>query len=225
MHVRSRFAPAIALITFLSPFSINAAEEPLPKAEAVLDKCIEATGGKDAYRKVHNEKWSGTIELIGKGVKGKITSYRVEPRNTYTAMELDGVGLFEDGNTGDTAWTRNVVQGPRIKQGDERASAFREATFGGLLHWRDLYKAAETTGVETVGDQVCYKVVMTPNEGKPETCYFDKKSGFLVKMTMIADGDEQPKIAAAGVGPGPEMPRADDHAACPQPVPAADRRG
>jgi hypothetical protein len=29
-------------------------------------------------------------------------------------------------------------------------------------------------------------VVLTPNEGKPETQYYDKKSNLLVKMTMTA---------------------------------------
>jgi len=60
----------------------------------------------------------------------------------------------------------------------------REAMLRGAVDWRKLYKSAETTGVENVDDQACYKVVLTPNEGKPETRYFDKKSNLLVKLTM-----------------------------------------
>ena len=43
---------------------------------------------------------------------------------------------------------------------------------------------AETLGSETVNGEDCYKVLLTPNEGKPETRYFDKKSNLLVKLTM-----------------------------------------
>ena len=32
----------------------------------------------------------------------------------------------------------------------------------------------------------CYKVVMTPAEGNPETMYFEKKSGLMKKTTVIA---------------------------------------
>src|SRR5262249_9886102 len=51
----------------------------------------------------------------------------------------------------------------------------------GALYWRKLFTKVETTGVENVEGHECYKVVMTPKEGKPTTHYYDKKSGFLVK--------------------------------------------
>jgi len=41
-------------------------------------------------------------------------------------------------------------------------------------------------GVETIGGEPCYKVVLTPAEGHAETMYFQKKSGLLVKTTMVA---------------------------------------
>ena len=61
-----------------------AADEPLPKGEEILDKFVDATGGKAAYLKVHNEMWKGTFELVGKGVKGVATSYRAEPNRSIT---------------------------------------------------------------------------------------------------------------------------------------------
>jgi hypothetical protein len=54
----------------------------------------------------------------------------------------------------------------------------------GPLYWRKLYKHVETAGVETIDDQACYKIVLTPNQGKPETHYYDKKNNLLVKMLM-----------------------------------------
>ncbi len=40
---------------------------------------------------------------------------------------------------------------------------------------------AETAGSETVEGHDCYKVVLTPKEGKPITEFYDKKSGLMVK--------------------------------------------
>jgi len=184
MHLRHRFAAGLAFASLACAAAVSAAEEPLPKADAILDQFVEATGGKIAYDRVHNEKWTGTFEFVGKGIKGTVTSYRAEPNQSVTIVELAGVGTIEDGTDGETAWTRSALQGPRIKQGDERAVTMREATFRAPVEWRKLYKTAETTGVENVNDQPCYKVVLTPNEGKPETRYFDKKTKLLAKVTM-----------------------------------------
>jgi len=49
-----------------------AADEPLPKAETILDRSIEVTGGKAAYEKRKTEITTGTFEFSGKGVKGTI---------------------------------------------------------------------------------------------------------------------------------------------------------
>jgi outer membrane lipoprotein-sorting protein len=37
-----------------------------------------------------------------------------------------------------------------------------------------------------VDGELCYKLVLTPAEGNPETMYFQKKSGLAVKITTIA---------------------------------------
>jgi hypothetical protein len=183
-HLRNRFLPVAMLAALVCSIAAAAPNEALPKADVILDKFVEATGGKGAYDKVHTEKWTGTFELVGKGVKGAVTAYRSEPNKSVTVVELEGIGRIQDGTDGETAWTLSSLQGPRIKQGDERAATMREATFRAPAEWRKLYKNAETTGVENVDDQACYKVVLTPNEGKPETRYFDKKSNLLVKLTM-----------------------------------------
>jgi hypothetical protein len=184
MHLCQRLTPAVVLAGFVCCSGSIRAEEPLPKAEEILDKFVEVTGGKAAYEKVHNEKATGTFEFVGKGVKGTMTSYRAEPNKMYARVELENIGAIEHGTDGDTAWTLSALQGPHIAQGEERALAIREATLHEPLLWRKLYKSAETTAVEIVDGAACYKVVLTPNEGKPETQYYDKKSNLLVKMTM-----------------------------------------
>ena len=90
-------------------------------------------------------------------------------------MELEGIGTIKQGTDGQTAWESSSLQGPRIKQGEERAVALREATLRGPLYWRKLYKHVETMSQETIDDQACYKVVLTPEEGKPDTQYYEQE--------------------------------------------------
>ena len=41
-------------------------------------------------------------------------------------------------------------------------------------------------GEEAIQGEPCYKVVVTPKEGKPETMYFEKKSGLMRKTSLVA---------------------------------------
>lgn len=183
MHLRRQFMPLV-LATLACSAGWAAPDEPLPKAEDILDKFVDVTGGKAAYESVRNETWTGTFEFVGKGIKGTVTSFRAEPNKSLTIVELEGVGTIKQGTDGQTVWESSSMQGPRIKQGEERAAALREATLRAPLYWRKLYKHVETVGQETIDEQPCYKVVLTPEEGKPETQYYDQKTGLMVKMTM-----------------------------------------
>lgn len=161
-------------------------DEPLPKAETILDHYVESTGGKTAYEKRKNLVETGTVEIKAQGLKGTVTRYSAEPAEGYLVMEIDGVGKLESGMDKGVAWDKNAMLGARIKSGPEKAQAVREFTFNSPLRWRELNQKVETVGTETIDGELCYKIVLTPNEGPPETMYFQKKSGLAVKTTTIA---------------------------------------
>jgi hypothetical protein len=186
-----RFVVA-ALICFTS---IGFAQtEELPKAETILDRYVEVTGGKAAYDKRSNEIATGTIELKAQGLKGSLTRYSASPAEVYSIVEMDGVGKIEEGIHKGVAWEKNPMLGPRIKSGAEKAQALREATFNSPLHWRELNTKVETAGTETIDGELCYKVVLTPTEAPAETMYFQKKSGLAVKTvaTVVSPMGEAP---------------------------------
>jgi len=159
------------------------AADELPKAETILDKYIEVTGGKAAYEKNHSEVSTGTMEFVGKGIKGNIANFRAEPDKSYTEVDIEGIGKVREGADGKVAWSLSAMQGPRVKEGDERAGAMQAARFNAELNWRDDYKA-ETKGIEQVDGKDCYKVQLTPKEGMTVTRFYDKESNLLVKMLM-----------------------------------------
>ena len=174
----------LAIALLLSSAPLFCADEALPKAETILDHSIEVTGGKAALEKRHNEVMHGTMEFTGRGVKGTMTVYQAEPDKNLAVIEIEGIGKIESGSNGEIAWENSALQGPRIKQGDEKAGSLRDGTFNAPLNWRKLYTKAETTGTETVEGHDCYKVVLTPKEGKPTTEFYDRKSGLLVKTAV-----------------------------------------
>jgi outer membrane lipoprotein-sorting protein len=175
----------IAFITLVGAFTAFA-DDALPKADTILDHYIEVTGGKAAYEKRKSEITTGTVEFAAQGLKGSMTHYAAAPDKSYTVIELDGIGKMEEGVINGTVWDKNPMLGPRVKSGDEKAQGLRGAMFNSHLNWRKVYSKVETTAVETVEGEECYKVVLTPNDGKPETAYFSKKTGLEIKRSTTA---------------------------------------
>lgn len=167
----------------LSAGALYAADE-LPKGETILDKYIEATGGKAAYEKVKSDISTGTMTFVAMGLKGAMVSYAQAPDKRLVEVSLEGIGKISEGVAGGMAWSMSAMQGPRVKEGDEKAESLRQARYNADLNWRDIYKSAETTGSETVDGADCYKVVLTSKDGKTTTRWYDKKTGLITKMSM-----------------------------------------
>jgi zinc protease len=156
----------------------------LPTGEAVIAKYVQATGGQAAYDKVHNTLATGKMSMPAQGITGKVTMYEAEPAKNYTAVDIPGIGLVEDGTDGTVAWEKSALQGARLKSGDERAFAIRSAnSHRKFTNLKKFYRSVETIDIETIDGKPCYKVVETPIEGKPETSYYEKESGLLIKET------------------------------------------
>lgn len=183
-----RIALAALLAIWIAALAapVFAADQALPTAEAVVDRYIEVTGGRAAYEKRKSEIATGTVEFAAQGLKGTLSRYAEAPDKLYTEFEFEGVGKFESGAADGVAWEKSNLLGPRVKSGVERSQSLREAAFNHELRWKDLYQKAETAGVETVNGEECYKVIFTPADGKPETNYYSKKTGLLVKAQLLS---------------------------------------
>lgn len=174
----------LGALTLVSCFA--AVAQPLPKAETVLDRYNEVTGGRAAYQKHTQELMTGTVSLPAMGLGGKLTRYANAPNKEYSVLELGPIGKIESGFTNGVAWEKSSILGPRVKTGDEKDQAAREAFFEAQVDWRKIFPKAETIGSESVNGEDCYKILLTPPTGKPETRFYSKKSGLLLKTTTTA---------------------------------------
>src|SRR5579872_6092136 len=110
---------AIGAAVVLSVTLAQAADD-LPKAETILDKYVEVTGGKAAYQKHHSEVEKSTMEMAAMGIKASITSYRAEPNKSYSETDLGGIGKMRDGSDGTVFWQSSSMMGPHVKEGSEK---------------------------------------------------------------------------------------------------------
>jgi hypothetical protein len=157
----------------------------LPPAATILDRFVAVTGGRAAYESHHSEILTGTIEFPAQGLKGKLTRYLVRNKE-YSAIDLDGIGLIESGISGGVSWEKSVLLGPRIKQGAEKEQSLREGYLSAPIFWREIYSKVETVGVQSIGGEDCYEVVLTPADGASEHQFYSRQSGLLLRTTATA---------------------------------------
>jgi len=112
--------------------------------------------------------------------------YKYDWKTMSRLERVTGLGKMQEGVSDGVAWTLSSMQGPHLKEGDEKAESLLQSKFNSDLNWRDQFKSAETVAVETVEGKECYKVVLTPKAGSPSTRWFDKDTNLLVKMSMTA---------------------------------------
>jgi len=163
----------------------SAAEEKLPSAEAVLDKLVEATGGEAAIKKINTRVSKGTYKQGPD--KANITIYEAAPNKSLHIIELPEGQKIEQGTNGEVYWTQSPM-GVQISDKEEAALAARQGDIHLPATWRRHYKSAETAGIETVGGNPAYKLIMTPQEGQPDVWYVDQKSNLLLRWDMSAGG-------------------------------------
>lgn len=183
MRALTRCSTPIALAASLLAAAHMVAAD-MPTGESLLQRYIDRSGGAAAYANAKNMSMSGTVEMAGRNISGTVTIVE-EGEKSYTAMDFPGIGKVEEGYDGETAWEDSALEGPRILEGDEKASAKRAATLALITSWRQVYKDARTVGEADVDGKPAWKVEMTPNEGRPETFFFDKESGLLVRISAV----------------------------------------
>ncbi len=169
--------------------------ETLPKAEALLDRYIELSGGKAAYEKLKSQSMRAEVEFIGQGIKGSSRTLSEYPNRSLTTMELAGVGKMLSGVWDGAVWESSELQGQRLVTGAERGTMLRMSDIRAVANWRSHYSSVSTEAIEDVDGQQCYRVVATPKDGgKPEWSWFSKDSGLVVKtkLTMISPMGELP---------------------------------
>lgn len=154
----------------------------LPTAKEIIDRFIEATGGRAAYERCTNRVATGTIEVPIQNLKGSSVLTHAAPNKMVMKAEFPGVGTQITGTDGVHAWDWNTVTGARLLEGPERAAHLRQATFNAELHWDDLYKSITMAGLGQTEAGPAYMVRLEAEDGQQSTQYFDKDSGLLVMV-------------------------------------------
>jgi hypothetical protein len=198
---------AILFGTCLIPSAYSQADSPLPSAESILDRAVRVTGGQASYDRVQNEIRTITATVSGTAV-AQIVIYRSHSGNLHQFVRGAG-GESELGVNNGIVWSRTGDVAHIIETGEERAQALAAAILLSDARWRELYKSAETVGIETVDDKPCYVVDVIPFVGEPHTLWYDQTTGLQVKEVapLPSGGDSETTAQEYFEAGGIKMPR------------------
>jgi zinc protease len=181
--------PADAKPTDAKSADVKSADA-LPSVDQILDKFVQAIGGKAAMEKVTSRVSKGNFEIPSMGAGGPIEIYSKAPNINLVIINIPGFGVVQQGFNGTVAWAQEPTSGLRELSGPELVSAKREAEFYADIKFKELYPKMTVKGKDKVGDKEVYVIEATPSEGSPALLYFDTQSGLMLRTDREAESPQ-----------------------------------
>jgi len=163
---------------------------PLPTADQVFDKYIEALGGGDVVAKIKTRTTKATLlrpKLINSGtpkaaVLNRAETWTIETfykaPNKYLMVITTPNGVINQGFNGTVGWIRSGRE-QRQMTADELEWIKRQADLYDSLKLKERYAKTSVTSREKLGEREVYVLEAQSVGNKAERLYFDVKTGFL----------------------------------------------
>jgi len=155
------------------------------KASDLLEKLIEAQGGRKILEGIKDTTMSGSGEMTQMGMSITLTFYHKEPNKYRQDIEVMGM-VITSAFDGETAWMTNPQTGA-VEEMPEQAQAElkRQAiNFGNtaLLNPEKFSIKYEYKGKESIEGKDYYLLEQTFPDGENETIYLDSKTYLFYKV-------------------------------------------
>lgn len=151
--------------------------------EEVIEKHVEAIGGKQKMQEVKSMKIIGSVKMMG--MEFPFTSYNVTPDKFYFELSVQGKSI-KQGYDGTTAWSVNPMGGspvPEAVEGDEANNIKERARiFDKLTTYKEDGASVELTGKEQLNNKDVFKIIYKGADGKTITYFVDAENYMVVSI-------------------------------------------
>lgn len=165
------------------PSNSEGSKEAIPTIDQILDKYVQAVGGK-AAEKVTTRVLKGS-RIGADGVLVPEEVYVKMPDKMLVVTTYPQFALNSASN-GSEVWTRNN-KGEIGKMSAEESEQFkREAQLLLPMRLKEVYKDMSVVGTNKINDKEAYIVLASTQTGGRERLYFDKQTGLLVRRSAAS---------------------------------------
>ncbi len=185
----SRFLrrPSILLLCLIAPAAINspATAQELPDADALIERYVEAIGGRDAHLAPASIRFSGTLSIPAMGLTGSFELLQIPDVGSRMSSSLPGVGELMVGFDGQVGWSVDMLTGPQLMEGDELEHMGERALAAAAFRDRALVPERETVGTLQLPEGACYRVRLGWRSGRETFDCYHRESGLLLRSEDV----------------------------------------
>jgi len=150
----------------------------LPTVESVLERYVEATGGREALLRHKSMTVRGRYQEPAARLDVQTISYRGGARLLQVAMLPAGKSM--SGYDGHAAWRVDSHGKVTIPEGDEVRSIARDADMYYHLHVMQYFRSMELIEVRLFNRRPCYHLKGVNNWGRQNEQFYDTETGLLL---------------------------------------------
>ena len=153
----------------------------------ILEKMIEAQGGKEALASVNDSTISGTMELIQEGLTGNLTIYQKEPNKMRMDLEAMGIIIIQACD-GEVAWTETPQTGGPVELSKKEAEYFKRGALGNdaVLHPEKYGITYTYKGRENIEGKEYLVLEQTYSDGFKQTIWIDPETHLTYKTKSLS---------------------------------------
>ena len=153
-------------------------DAPLPSVDQILDRYVEAVGGKTAIEHVTSRVLKGS-RIGADGVLVPEEVYAKAPNKLLVITSYPNAPI-RVGFNGTEGWAQNS-RGTNSLNKDQLMQLRFETEFYQPIRLKDIYSKLAVTTRTTIGDHEAYVVEASLSSGGSEKLYFDAQSGLLLR--------------------------------------------
>lgn len=165
---------------------LTAAAQQLPPARQVIDRYVEAIGGREAISRQKFRSIETEMSMPAMGMTMTVKTLMAAPNRMITSAEMPGAGTLRSGYDGAVGWQVNPMTGPSLMSGAELEQNVQLSDFYSALNYDKLYRSMETTERAELNGRPCYRVKLVTASGRESWQCFDTETGL-----MVATGGKQ----------------------------------
>ena len=150
----------------------------LPSARTIIDRHIEAIGGRKALAALNSHRIKGKMEIPANGISATMEVLSARPDKTIIHMNVPGMGEMSEGFDGTHGWAVTPMTGPALSTGAELEDRKHAAYFDSELREESRYEYMKTVDKTTFEGRPVYKIVLKRKGAATEDVeYYDVETG------------------------------------------------
>ncbi|MFN0171582.1 MAG: hypothetical protein ACKV22_34630 [Bryobacteraceae bacterium] len=153
---------------------------PLPSGDEVIDRHVQALGGKQAIEAIATRAAMGTVQSPTFGSSGRYGEFFKAPDRLLRAYHVEHYGVVQQCFDGKAGWMETPEYGLEELTGPRLQEMRRDAGFENPLRWRARYSRFVAKGRTKVEDRDAIEVLATSADGPNETWFFAADTGLLI---------------------------------------------